>query len=99
MARSVMAETSAFTPAKSASSSRHSQPMMVESMSATSSRLRRCSAGWTQKSMGGVAERVGLDRHDGFRWTASASTIMSIGARAERLGPELEPDPARLATV
>src|SRR5690606_25685190 len=52
MARSVMAAISAFLPAKSASSSMHSQPMMVESMSATNSRLRRPSSGWTQTSTG-----------------------------------------------
>ena len=45
MARSVISETCAFTPAKSASSSMHSTLMIVESMSAISSRLRRPSTG------------------------------------------------------
>jgi len=40
-----MAETASLTPAKSASSSRHSTLMIVESMSAISRRFRRFSAG------------------------------------------------------
>src|SRR5580658_3988171 len=50
MARSVILETSSFTPAKSASSSRHSQATMVESISATSRRFLRCATTCTQKS-------------------------------------------------
>ncbi len=52
MPRSVMAAISALRPMKSASSSMHSQPTMVESMSEISSRLRRPSCGWTQESTG-----------------------------------------------
>ena len=50
MARSVMAATFGLRPTKSASSSMHSQPMIVESMSATSSFLRRFAAGTTLMS-------------------------------------------------
>ena len=58
MARSVIADDLAPSrPAKSASSSRHSTLMMVESMSATSSRLLRPSSGWTQQSSGCVGQR------------------------------------------
>ena len=45
MARSVMAAIWGLRPAMSASSSRHSTLMMVESMSAISSFLRRCAVG------------------------------------------------------
>src|SRR5258708_1348648 len=52
IARSVMAATCAFRPAKSASSSMHSWPIMVESMSARKSFLRRNAAGCTTMSIG-----------------------------------------------
>src|SRR5712675_344764 len=52
MARSVMAATCAFSPAKSASSSMHSWPIMVESMSARKSFLRLSARGCTTMSIG-----------------------------------------------
>src|SRR5215468_2901725 len=52
MARSVMAATWAFSPAKSASSSMHSWPIIVESMSARKSFLRRVAIGCTTMSIG-----------------------------------------------
>src|SRR5947209_7697293 len=52
IARSVMAATWALRPAKSASSSMHSWPIMVESMSARKSFLRRNAAGCTTISIG-----------------------------------------------
>src|SRR3954453_12459105 len=52
IARSVMAATWAFTPTKSASSSMHSWPIMVESISARKSFLRRSAAGCTTMSIG-----------------------------------------------
>src|SRR6201995_4667757 len=52
IARSVMAATCAFKPAKSANSSMHSCPIMVESMSARKSFLRRASTGCTTMSIG-----------------------------------------------
>src|ERR1700712_4480774 len=52
IARSVMAATCAFSPAKSASSSMHSWPIMVESMSARKSFLRLNAAGCTTMSIG-----------------------------------------------
>src|SRR5882757_4457348 len=52
IARSVMAATCAFRPAKSASSSMHSWPIMVESMSARKSFLRLNAAGCTTMSIG-----------------------------------------------
>src|ERR1700704_4372779 len=52
IARSVMAATCAFNPAKSASSSMHSWPIMVESMSARKSFLRRAARGCTTMSIG-----------------------------------------------
>src|SRR5882757_6945634 len=52
IARSVISETYAFSPAKSASSSMHSWPIMVESMSARKSFLRRNAAGCTTMSIG-----------------------------------------------
>src|SRR6185369_5794002 len=52
IARSVMPATCAFSPAKSASSSMHSWPIMVESMSARKSFLRRGAAGCTTMSIG-----------------------------------------------
>ena len=59
IAASVIAATSALSPAKSASSSMHSTPMIVESMSAISSRLRRPAAGTTLASHPGTAKPVG----------------------------------------
>src|SRR6266536_248577 len=47
MARSVMAAMRDFSPTLSASSSTHSWPIMVESISATRSRLRQCANGRT----------------------------------------------------
>src|SRR5436190_8525336 len=52
IARSVMAATWAFSPTKSASSSMHSWPIMVESMSARKSFLRRVAIGCTTMSIG-----------------------------------------------
>ncbi len=52
MARAVMAETCGPTPARIASSSMHSCAIIVESMSATSRRLRRPAAGMTAISRG-----------------------------------------------
>src|SRR4051794_12254585 len=52
IARSVIPATWAFSPAKSASSSMHSWPIMVESMSARKSFLRRNAAGCTTMSIG-----------------------------------------------
>src|SRR5882757_2491755 len=52
IARSVMAATCALNPAKSANSSMHSWPIMVESMSARKSFLRRSAAGCTTMSIG-----------------------------------------------
>src|SRR3954471_14097565 len=52
IARSVMPATCALSPAKSASSSMHSWPIMVESMSARKSFLRRNAAGCTTMSIG-----------------------------------------------
>src|SRR5882757_10473826 len=52
IARSVMAATWALSPAKSASSSMHSWPIMVESMSARKSFLRRPIRGCTTMSIG-----------------------------------------------
>src|SRR5665213_1891317 len=52
IARSVMAATRAFKPAKSASSSTHSWPIMVESISARKSFLRRSTRGCTTMSIG-----------------------------------------------
>src|SRR3984885_12863550 len=52
IARSVMAATWALSPAKSASSSMHSWAIMVESMSARKSFLRRAITGCTTISMG-----------------------------------------------
>src|SRR3954453_18486400 len=52
IARSVMAATCALRPAKSASSSMHSWPIMVESMSAKKRFLRRNAAGCTTMSIG-----------------------------------------------
>src|ERR1700759_2566130 len=52
IARSVIAATWAFSPTKSASSSMHSCPIMVESMSARKSFLRRASTGCTTMSIG-----------------------------------------------
>src|SRR5882757_1603320 len=52
IARSVISATCAFSPAKSASSSMHSWPIMVESMSARKSFLRRSAAGCTTMSIG-----------------------------------------------
>ena len=45
-------------PDESASSSMHSWPIMVESMSATNSRLRRCATGWTTTSTAAPASAV-----------------------------------------
>ena len=56
MARSVIAAICGFSPAMSASSSRHSQVMMVESMSAMSSFLRRFSLRTTFTSTGWPAK-------------------------------------------
>ncbi len=58
IARSVMAETCSFMPTRSASSSMHSCPIMVESISARNSFLRRPASGWQTTSMGRTAERV-----------------------------------------
>src|SRR6266550_4303284 len=52
IARSVIPATCAFRPAKSASSSMHSWPIMVESMSARKSFLRRKACGCTTISNG-----------------------------------------------
>src|ERR1700690_3336641 len=52
IARSVIFATRAFRPAKSASSSMHSWPIMVESMSASRSFLRRKARGCTTISIG-----------------------------------------------
>src|SRR5882757_887370 len=52
IARSVIPATCAFSPAKSASSSIHSWPIMVESMSARKSFLRLNAAGCTTMSIG-----------------------------------------------
>src|SRR3984957_14779482 len=52
IARSVIWATCAFRPAKSASSSMHSWPIMVESMSASRSFLRRKPSGCTTMSIG-----------------------------------------------
>src|SRR5258708_6295110 len=52
IARSVIPATCAFRPAKSASSSMHSWPIMVESMAARNSFLRRKAWGCTTMSIG-----------------------------------------------
>src|SRR5438105_11068343 len=52
IARSVIPATCAFSPAKSASSSMHSWPIMVESMSARKSFLRLKATGCTTMSVG-----------------------------------------------
>src|SRR5215831_10828142 len=52
MARSVILATWSFSPTKSASSSMHSWPIMVESMSARKSFLRRVAIGCTTMSIG-----------------------------------------------
>src|SRR5215216_3683642 len=52
IARSVIPATCAFSPAKSASSSMHSWPIMVESMSARKSFLRLKATGCTTMSIG-----------------------------------------------
>src|SRR6185503_17669441 len=52
IARSVIPATCALSPAKSASSSMHSWPIMVESMSARKSFLRRVATGCTTMSIG-----------------------------------------------
>src|SRR5882724_7414754 len=52
IARSVIPATCAFSPAKSATSSMHSWPIMVESMSARKSVLRRVAIGCTTMSIG-----------------------------------------------
>src|SRR6266478_4167367 len=52
IARSVIPATCAFRPAKSASSSMHSWPIMVESISARKSLLRRNACGCTTMSIG-----------------------------------------------
>ncbi len=54
MARAVIAATWLFSPAKSASSSMHSCPMTVESMSVTSSRFLRPVTGCTTTSIGAL---------------------------------------------
>ncbi len=66
---------------KSASSSRHSQPMMVESMSATSSRLRRPSAGWTQTSSG-KNRTASCTRARSFGSAPSAASTIRSAARS-----------------
>ena len=55
MERSVIAAICGLMPAKSAISSMHSQPMIVESMSAISRRLRRRSSATTLASTGALA--------------------------------------------
>ena len=52
IARSVMAATCSLQPTRSASSSMHSWPIMVESMSATNRRFFRFATGCTQTSTG-----------------------------------------------
>ena len=60
MARSVMAAICGFSPAMSASSSRHSTLMMVESMSAISSFFLRCAVATTlMSSLRPSAKRAG----------------------------------------
>ena len=67
IARSVMPATCAFRPAKSASSSMHSWPIMVESMSARKSFLRRSTGRLHDNVDRQVAARLaqaGFDRRD-----------------------------------
>src|SRR5258706_367018 len=78
MARSVIAEISAFSPAKSASSSRHSTLMIVESMSATSRRLRRPSTGCRHQSSCWPARGASSAARTAAR--SSASRITSVAA-------------------
>ena len=80
MARSVIAAICGLMPAKSAISSMHSQPMMVESMSAISRRLRRRSSATTLASTGAFAECCadGLDD----RWVVQCGTRRRCRARA-----------------
>ena len=100
MARSVMAETFSFRPTKSASSSMHSWPIMVESMSARNSRLRRLAASWTTTSTGAPPSasarpasasraqvRAGVDRREGQvgRDARRPATPCAVDGRRQRL--------------
>src|SRR5665811_1868240 len=65
IARSVILATCAFRPAKSASSSMHSWPIMVESMSARKSFLRRKACGCTTMSIGKSPLAIALAQKTG----------------------------------
>src|SRR5262245_5708631 len=79
MARSVMAATRAFCPTRSASSSMHSWPIMVESMSATISRLRRRTAACTTTSMA-LAAMAPRTRSATTRLSFPASSVKTMSA-------------------
>src|SRR6185437_8897547 len=89
MARSVMAAIWGFRPAMSASSSRHSTLMMVESMSATSSFFRRRSV--RTRLMSSLRP---LDRSRAMASTAWPATGMSKAKPGDSSSTALAPSPA-----
>ena len=69
----MIAATSGLKPAKSASSSMHSTPMIVESMSAISMRFRRPAAGTTLASQSRTANPAGSGRSKPISTAVAAS--------------------------